>query len=93
METVHDTDAVIEAVEESGLRAVIGKCMMDSNREAPQRLQEQTRVSIDDASIVASIFAEAGSLPFVAIVPEVFLLRSRQAQLVRYLLRPPPLPG
>ena len=29
METVHDTDAVFEAVAESGLRATIGKCMMD----------------------------------------------------------------
>src|ERR1700681_2135159 len=28
METVHDTDAVFEAVAESGLRATIGKCMM-----------------------------------------------------------------
>ncbi len=36
METVHDTDAVFEAVEESGLRATIGKCMMDSSREAPR---------------------------------------------------------
>ena len=31
-----------------------------------------TRVSIDDASMVASIFAEAGSLPLTVIVPEVF---------------------
>src|SRR5262249_17871660 len=38
METVHDTDAVIEVVEQSGLRATIGKCMMDSSLEAPSRL-------------------------------------------------------
>jgi 5-methylthioadenosine/S-adenosylhomocysteine deaminase len=49
METVHDTDAVIEAVQESGLRATIGKCMMDSSHEAPQRLQELTRTSIDES--------------------------------------------
>ena len=49
METVHDTDAVLEAVEESGLRAVVGKCMMDSSLEAPQRLQEPTRASIDES--------------------------------------------
>ena len=30
METVHDTDAVFEAVAESGLRATIGKAMMDA---------------------------------------------------------------
>ena len=49
METVHDTDAVIEAVYESGIRATIGKCMMDSNHEAPPRLQERTRRSIDES--------------------------------------------
>src|SRR5207253_11428406 len=31
METVHDTDAVFEAVAASGMRATIGKCMMDSD--------------------------------------------------------------
>ena len=30
METVHDTDVVFEALDEMGLRAVVGKCMMDS---------------------------------------------------------------
>ena len=49
METVHDTDAVLEAVAESGLRATVGKCMMDSSREAPDRLQEPTRTSIDES--------------------------------------------
>jgi 5-methylthioadenosine/S-adenosylhomocysteine deaminase len=52
METVHDTDAVFEAVAESGLRATIGKCMMDSAPYAPQRLQEVTRVSIDESLIL-----------------------------------------
>jgi 5-methylthioadenosine/S-adenosylhomocysteine deaminase len=49
METVHDTDAVFEAVEESGLRATIGKCMMDFDAQAPRRLQETTRASIDES--------------------------------------------
>ena len=49
METVHDTDVVFEAIGESGLRATIGKCMMDSAAEAPARLQEQTRQSIDES--------------------------------------------
>ena len=40
METVHDTDAVFEAVAETGLRATIGKAMMDSAPEAPRRLRE-----------------------------------------------------
>jgi 5-methylthioadenosine/S-adenosylhomocysteine deaminase len=49
METVHDTDAVFEAVAESGLRATIGKCMMDFNAETPRRLQEETQASIDES--------------------------------------------
>ncbi len=32
METVHDTDVVFEALDEMGLRAVVGKCMMDSDQ-------------------------------------------------------------
>ncbi len=49
METVHDTDVVFEAVAESGMRAVIGKCMMDFDAQVPGRLQEQTRASIDES--------------------------------------------
>jgi cytosine/adenosine deaminase-related metal-dependent hydrolase len=49
METVHDTDVVFEALDEMGLRAVVGKCMMDSDQEVPRRLQEQTRASIDES--------------------------------------------
>jgi 5-methylthioadenosine/S-adenosylhomocysteine deaminase len=49
METVHDTDAVFEAVAESGLRATIGRCMMDSETGVPPRLQEQTQTSIDES--------------------------------------------
>src|SRR5499426_3750897 len=47
METVHDTDAVFEAVAESGMRATIGKCMMDFDAQVPARLQERTQPSID----------------------------------------------
>ena len=49
METVHDTDAVFEAVSESGLRATIGKCMMDFDSQVPARLQEETQHSIDES--------------------------------------------
>ena len=49
METVHDTDAVFEAVAQSGLRATIGKCMMDSDAQVPRRLRERTRDSIDES--------------------------------------------
>src|SRR5207245_8166586 len=49
METVHDTDVVFEAVVEGGLRATIGKCMMDSDAQVPRRLEEQTRASLDES--------------------------------------------
>jgi 5-methylthioadenosine/S-adenosylhomocysteine deaminase len=49
METVHDTDVVFEVLEHVGLRAVVGKCMMDSSQDVPKRLQEKTRASIDES--------------------------------------------
>jgi 5-methylthioadenosine/S-adenosylhomocysteine deaminase len=49
METVHDTDVVFEAVVETGLRAVIGKCMMDADPAVPPRLLEPTQSSIDES--------------------------------------------
>ena len=49
METVHDTDAVFEALEPIGLRAVVGKCMMDADTAVPSRLLEQTTASIDES--------------------------------------------
>jgi 5-methylthioadenosine/S-adenosylhomocysteine deaminase len=49
METVHDTDVVFEEVAASGMRATIGKCMMDSAADVPARLQEQTQASIAES--------------------------------------------
>jgi len=49
METVHDTDVVFEEVSASGLRATIGKCMMDGDADVPARLQERTQTSIDES--------------------------------------------
>jgi len=49
METVHDTDVVFETLAETGLRAVVGKCMMDADDEAPARLRERTQASIDES--------------------------------------------
>jgi 5-methylthioadenosine/S-adenosylhomocysteine deaminase len=49
METVHDTDVVFETIAESGLRATIGKCMMDFDAQVPRRLQEATQASIDES--------------------------------------------
>ncbi len=49
METVHDTDVVFETLADIGLRATVGKCMMDASSDAPPRLQEQTARSIDES--------------------------------------------
>src|SRR4029450_3704161 len=48
METVHDTDVVFETLAEVGLRATVGKCMMDSDDQVPKRLQGQTQASHDE---------------------------------------------
>jgi 5-methylthioadenosine/S-adenosylhomocysteine deaminase len=53
METVHDTDAVFEALEPMGLRAVVGKCMMDSDTAVPSRLLEETQRSLDESVAIA----------------------------------------
>ena len=49
METVHDTDVVFDAVAGTGLRATIGKCMMDADAQVPKRLIENTQASIDES--------------------------------------------
>lgn len=49
METVHDTEAVFEAVAETGLRAVIGKCLMDADELAPRRLHQPARTAVDES--------------------------------------------
>jgi len=61
METVHDTEVVFEAVEESGLRATIGKCMMDFDAHVPARLQEKTRRSIDESLALLKRWHAAGN--------------------------------
>jgi 5-methylthioadenosine/S-adenosylhomocysteine deaminase len=61
METVHDTDAVFEAVAESGLRATIGKCMMDSDAHMPARLQEATRASVDESMAIRRRWHDAAN--------------------------------
>jgi 5-methylthioadenosine/S-adenosylhomocysteine deaminase len=49
METVHDTEAVCEALVGTGLRATVGKCMMDVPSDAPSRLHERTSRAIEDS--------------------------------------------
>lgn len=49
METVNHTDSVFQAVEESGFRATVGKCMMDAGEDVPAALSEQTEASIAES--------------------------------------------
>src|SRR5216110_1413240 len=50
METVHDTDAVFQAAAESGIRATIGKCMMDAPADGtPARLRETAQSALDES--------------------------------------------
>src|SRR5262245_45814020 len=49
METVNHTEAVFRAVEESGFRATIGKCMMDQGEDVPRALIERADDSIAES--------------------------------------------
>jgi 5-methylthioadenosine/S-adenosylhomocysteine deaminase len=60
METVHETDVVFEAAAEAGIRATIGKCMMDTGDDVPARLREQTSASIDESVALGKRWDGAG---------------------------------
>ncbi len=52
MGTVHHTEAVFEALEAGGLRAIAGKCMMD-DPSCPDGLRESTEESIGESLALA----------------------------------------
>ena len=54
METVHDTDVVFEAPRTSGIRATIGKCMMDAGDGTPARLQGIDGDALDESVALGS---------------------------------------
>jgi 5-methylthioadenosine/S-adenosylhomocysteine deaminase len=49
METVNHTEEVFKVIEESGFRAIVGKCMMDKGEEVPAELHEDTDASIAES--------------------------------------------
>src|SRR5437016_2737159 len=54
METVHHTQAAFRALERIGLRAVVGKCLMDAHPEgAPLELAESTDAALAEAESLA----------------------------------------
>jgi cytosine/adenosine deaminase-related metal-dependent hydrolase len=55
MGTVHHTDEIFAAAETSGIRATIGKAMMDlPDPQIPKGLQESTRSSLDESAKLIS---------------------------------------
>ena len=49
METVNHTKEVFRVVDESGFRAIVGKCMMDKGDDVPATLPEETDYSIKES--------------------------------------------
>ena len=49
METVNHTGEAFRAVEETGFRATVGKCMMDKGEDVPRELHEETEDSIRES--------------------------------------------
>jgi 5-methylthioadenosine/S-adenosylhomocysteine deaminase len=79
METVHDTDAVCEALVATGLRATVAKCMMDGRSEAPSRLHEDTARAIDESVALRSRWhGAAGGRLRVAFAPRFAVSCTRE---------------
>ncbi len=49
METVNHTEAVFQAVADTGFRATVGKCMMDAGDDVPAALHEQADASLNES--------------------------------------------
>ena len=78
METVHGTDAVFNALAPTGLRAVVGKCLMDVRGDSPARLHQSTREAIDEAlALHARWHGEANGRLRAALAPRFALSCSR----------------
>jgi 5-methylthioadenosine/S-adenosylhomocysteine deaminase len=71
METVHDTDAVLETLAGVGLRATVGKCMMDRLDPAvPRRLHEPASRALEESLALARRWhGAAGGRLRVALAP------------------------
>jgi cytosine/adenosine deaminase-related metal-dependent hydrolase len=52
MGTVRHTEAIYEAVRESGIRANVGKCLMDNPATTPPSLREPTRAALKEATLL-----------------------------------------
>jgi cytosine/adenosine deaminase-related metal-dependent hydrolase len=52
MGTVRHTESIFEAVRESGIRASVGKCLMDHPETTPEGLREPTRDALAEARML-----------------------------------------
>ncbi len=78
METVHGTDAVFEALVPTGLRATVGKCLMDIGDNVPPRLFEPWATAIDESlSLHARWHGAADGRLRAALAPRFALACSR----------------
>lgn len=78
METVHGTESVFEALEPTGLRATVGKCLMDSDDLAPARLKEDAGPAIDESLALHKRWhGAAGGRLRVALAPRFAVSCSR----------------
>ncbi len=55
-----EADGLLTAIAESGLRAVAGKCLMDTGEQLPARLAESTDRCLEETSALADKFHGAG---------------------------------
>lgn len=49
MGTVRHTESILQAVKETGIRASVGKCLMDHPKTTPESLREPTGDALDEA--------------------------------------------
>jgi len=78
METVHGTDAVFDALVPTGLRAIVGKCLMNVRGDAPARLWQSTGEALDDAlSLDRQWSGSAGGRLRAALAPRFAISCSR----------------
>lgn len=70
METVHGTEVVIDVLAASGMRATVGKCLMDRDVAAPARLLQPVGPAIDEALVLHRAWhGAAGGRIRVALAP------------------------
>jgi 5-methylthioadenosine/S-adenosylhomocysteine deaminase len=79
METVHGTDAVFDALVPTGLRATIGKCLMDVRGEAPARLHQPADEGLSETLALHQRWASAANGRLrVALAPRFALSCTRE---------------